>query len=88
MFHLTLIPDENETFKVSVKRIASGFKNPIDAVIVENKIYVMEYSGGWINNGSVGIYELSFPSSSSTNLESENASTIKYNTASELPKSI
>ena len=38
MFHLTFIPDENETFKVSVKRIASGFKNPIDAVIVENKI--------------------------------------------------
>ena len=34
----------------------------------------MEYSGGWINNGSVGIYELSFPSSSSTDLESENAS--------------
>ena len=72
MFHLTFVPDENETFKVSVKRIASGFKNPIDAVIVENKIYVMEYTGGWINNGSVGIYELTFPSSSSTNLESEN----------------
>ena len=28
-----------------------GLKNPIDAEIVENKIYVMEYSGGWINNG-------------------------------------
>lgn len=74
MFHLTFVPDENETFKVSVKQIASGFKNPIDAVIVENKIYVMEYTGGWINNGSVGIYELTFPLSSSTNLESENTS--------------
>ena len=42
MFHLTLIPDDEEKFKVSVTRIASGFKNPIDAEIVDNKIYVME----------------------------------------------
>ncbi|MDC3297248.1 PQQ-dependent sugar dehydrogenase, partial [Balneolaceae bacterium] len=66
MFHLSFIPDEKETFKVSVKRIATGFKNPIDAVIVDNKIYVMEYTGGWINNGSVGIYELTFPLSSTS----------------------
>ena len=72
MFHLTLIPDDEEKFKVSVTRIASGFKNPIDAAIVDNKIYVMEYSGGWINNGDVGIYELLFPSSS-TYSDSESA---------------
>lgn len=72
MFHLTLIPDDEEKFKVSVKRIASGFKNPIDAAIVDNKIYVMEYTGGWINNGDVGIYELLFPSSS-TYSDSESA---------------
>lgn len=72
MFHLTLIPDDEEKFKVSVTRIASGFKNPIDAAIVDNKIYVMEYTGGWINNGDVGIYELLFPSSS-TYSDSESA---------------
>ena len=72
MFHLTLIPDHEEKFKVSVTRIASGFKNPIDAEIVDNKIYVMEYTGGWINNGDVGIYELLFPSSS-TYSDSESA---------------
>ena len=72
MFHLTLIPDDEEKFKVSVTRIASGFKNPIDAEIIDNKIYVMEYTGGWINNGDVGIYELLFPSSS-TYSDSEDA---------------
>ena len=72
MFHLTLIPDDEEKFKVLVTRIASGFKNPIDAEIVDNKIYVMEYTGGWINNGDVGIYELLFPSSS-TYTDSESA---------------
>lgn len=72
MFHLTLIPDDEEKFKVSVTRIASGFKNHIDAEIVDNKIYVMEYTGAWINNGDVGIHELLFPSSS-TYTDSESA---------------
>ena len=38
-----------------VTRIAGGFSNPIDAAIISNKIYVVEYGG------SQGVWEITFP---------------------------
>ena len=43
----------NEAYQVSVKRIAIGFKDLVDAVLVSNKMYVIQ------NDGQ--LYELTFP---------------------------
>ena len=62
MFHLKLI-DSGDGYSVSVNRIVSGFLNPIDAEIVDNKIYVLEFKSSWINSGlTTSIYEITFPS--------------------------
>ncbi len=42
-------------YRARVTRIAGAFSNPIDAAIITNKIYVIEYSGGQ------GIWEITFP---------------------------
>jgi hypothetical protein len=45
----------NTNYQARVTAIAGGFANPIDAEIVGNRIYVIEYSG------SQGIWEITFP---------------------------
>ena len=42
-------------YEARVTRIVGGFSNPIDAEILGNKIYVIEYSG------NQGIWEIAFP---------------------------
>src|SRR5581483_5628632 len=42
-------------YQARVTRIAAGFSNPIDAAIITNKIYVIEYSG------NQGVWEITFP---------------------------
>lgn len=42
-------------YQARVTRIVGGFSNPIDATIISNKIYVIEYSG------NQGIWEITFP---------------------------
>jgi len=42
-------------YQARVTRIVGGFSNPIDAEILANKIYVIEYSG------NQGIWEIAFP---------------------------
>ena len=42
-------------YQARATRIVGGFSNPIDAEIVSNKIYVLEYSG------NQGIWEITFP---------------------------
>jgi len=44
-------------YQVRVKRIVGGFSNPIDAAIISNKVYAIEYSG------SQGVWEITFPPS-------------------------
>ncbi|MHA8099863.1 T9SS type A sorting domain-containing protein [Aquirufa aurantiipilula] len=43
----------SSTYQISVKRIASGFKDLVDAVLVDNKMYLLQNDGG--------IYEVTFP---------------------------
>ncbi|MHA8055529.1 PQQ-dependent sugar dehydrogenase [Aquirufa nivalisilvae] len=44
---------ETAVYQISVKRIAGGFKDLVDAVLVDNKMYLLQNDGG--------IYEVTFP---------------------------
>ena len=48
---------QNETYTTSVNRIAKGFSGPVDAVMIHNKLYVLEYGGATI-------WEVNFPAKS------------------------
>jgi hypothetical protein len=50
---LTKLGDTN--YQARVTRIIGGFANPIDAEIISNKIYVIEYGG------DQGVWEITFP---------------------------
>ena len=50
---LTKLGDTN--YQARVRRIVGGFSNPIDAEIIGNRIYVIEYGG------SFGIWEVTIP---------------------------
>jgi glucose/arabinose dehydrogenase len=54
---LNLTKLANTNYQTTVTRIISNFSNPIDAEIVGNRIYVIEYSG------NQGIWEITFPPS-------------------------
>jgi hypothetical protein len=47
-------------YQARVTRLVGGFSNPIDAVIISNRIYVVEYSG------SQGVWEITFPAAAAT----------------------
>ncbi|MEH2064425.1 MAG: PQQ-dependent sugar dehydrogenase [Nostoc sp.] len=55
LLHLKLTKVGNTNYKLNATRIAAGFSNPIDAEIIGNKIYVIEYGG------NQGIWEVSIP---------------------------
>ena len=55
LLHLNLARVGSNSYKLSATRIAGGFSNPIDAEIIGNKIYVLEYGG------SQGIWEITMP---------------------------
>lgn len=55
LLHLNLARVGSTSYKLSATRIAGGFSNPIDAEIIGNKIYVLEYGG------SQGIWEITMP---------------------------
>mgnify|MGYP000735845888 CR=1 FL=1 len=44
LLHLTLTR-EGDNYSAVTTQIARGFKNPIDAVLIENRLYVLEFSG-------------------------------------------
>jgi glucose/arabinose dehydrogenase len=46
---------DGENYTAEVRQIARGFENPIDSVLIENKLYVLDYGG----DGA--IWELTFP---------------------------
>jgi hypothetical protein len=52
---LSLAKLGNTNYQVRVTRLVGGFSNPIDAEIIGNKIYVIEYGG------NQGIWEVTFP---------------------------
>ncbi len=45
----------NTNYQARVRRIVGGFSNPIDAEIIGNRVYVLEYGG------SLGIWEITIP---------------------------
>ncbi|MSR83219.1 MAG: T9SS type A sorting domain-containing protein [Candidatus Latescibacteria bacterium] len=54
LLHLELTK-VGDNYQAHVTRIADKFANPIDAVLVANQLYVLEYGG------SRGVWELTFP---------------------------
>jgi hypothetical protein len=55
MVDLDLMPLGGTNFQARVTRIVGGFSNPIDAAIITNRVYVIEYGG------NQGIWEITFP---------------------------
>lgn len=55
LLHLNLSKVGTTNYQLRAQRIVGGFSNPIDAEIIGNKIYVLEYSG------SQGIWEIIIP---------------------------
>ena len=45
----------NTNYQARVTRIVGGFSNPIDAEIISNRVYAIEYSG------NQGVWEITFP---------------------------
>src|SRR5205814_96969 len=46
---------KDDNYQAQVTRIVAGFNNPVDAEMIRNKIYVLEYGG------TQGIWEISMP---------------------------
>jgi hypothetical protein len=55
MVDLALTRLGTTNYQARVTRIVGGFSNPIDAAIISNRVYVIEYSG------NQGIWEITFP---------------------------
>jgi glucose/arabinose dehydrogenase len=53
LLHLQLTK-KGDNYETNTDQIAHGFKNPIDAVLIDNRLYVLEYGG------SGAIWELTF----------------------------
>ncbi len=53
LLHLQLTK-QGDNYEAVTTQIARGFKNPIDAVMIENRLYVLEYGSG------SAIWELTF----------------------------
>lgn len=53
LLHLQLTK-QGDKYQAVTEQIARGFKNPIDAVLIENRLYVLEFSG------DSAIWELTF----------------------------
>ncbi len=79
LFHIKLnkIVAEDR-YEVSVIRIAQGFSNPVDAILIGNKIYVLE-----TGNGS-NIWEVTIPSST-TSVEQTSISNFRFSLEQNYP---
>lgn len=55
LLHLDLVKVGNTNYQVRTTRIVGGFSNPIDAEIINNKIYVLEFGE------NQGIWEITMP---------------------------
>jgi hypothetical protein len=53
LLHLSLTKKENN-YEAVTNQIARGFRRPIDAVMIENRLYVLEWDGAGV------IWELTF----------------------------
>jgi hypothetical protein len=67
LLHLDLVKAGDTNYNARVTRIVGGFSTPIDAEIIANRVYVLEYSG----NGS--IWEITFPAAPANLLLSASA---------------
>ena len=55
LLHIALTKIANTRYELRAQRIVQGFSNPIDAEIIDHKIYVLEYGG------RQGIWEITLP---------------------------
>jgi Glucose / Sorbosone dehydrogenase len=58
MLDLNMTKLGNTNYEMQTTRIVGGFANPIDAEIISNKVYVIEYAG------NMGLWEITFPARS------------------------
>lgn len=66
LLHLELT-EADDTFEMNSHIVASGFRNPIDAEIIGNKIYVLEFRNSWLNNSAeTQLWEITFPQNSTS----------------------
>ena len=70
-----------DTYTMHSKTLVKGFFNPIDSEIIGDKLYVMEFRNGWLNNrNTTSIWEVDFSSPTVSNEnESDVASAFKLN---------
>jgi hypothetical protein len=54
LLHLEFTP-LGSNYQIRATRIVGGFSNPVDAAMIDNKLYVLE------NGGSQGLWEVTFP---------------------------
>ena len=62
---LDLDKDE-DGYTVSTEAVVTGFTHPIDAVMVDNVIYVVEYGDWFSAGGTRGVWAVTLPSASGT----------------------
>jgi hypothetical protein len=55
MLDLNLTKLGNTNYQMTATRLVGGFANPIDAEVIRNRIYVLEYGG------NQGLWEITFP---------------------------
>ena len=71
LLHLDLQPTvDGENYEARITRIVGNFENPIDAEIIANRIYVIEWSG------ARGLWEIILPAGSGTAVEEIQAETM------------
>ncbi len=75
ILHLKLerTPD-GENYRAHVHRIVAGFANPVDAEMIHNRLYVIEWGGGR------GLYEVTFPMGITAVLEEQAAAQPSHST--------
>ncbi|MBT3342839.1 MAG: T9SS type A sorting domain-containing protein [Gemmatimonadetes bacterium] len=71
LLHLDL-EKVGDNYQARITRIVEGFRGPMDAEIVDNRIYVIERSG------PLGLWEITLPRGRMTAVESESSTTPRF----------
>ena len=77
LMHIELTKNEaGDNYEAVVRNLIEGFLNPIDAEIIGNKLYVLEFKTSWLNaDRTTQLYEVSFPQIGTSLEENESLAT-------------
>ena len=59
----------DEEYTLSTEAVVTGFTHPIDAVMVENVVYVVEYGDWFSSGGTRGVWAVTLPTGTNTSVE-------------------